>query len=173
MFLFINDLCKIDQIFSEHFIFLIYFNWRIIASQCCVGFCHTSIWMSHRYTYIPSLLNLLLTFLSTPPRQVITGHQAEVPALYGNFTLAICFTHCNRHISMLLSQFVSSSPSLAMSISLFSESLAALQTSSSIPFFQIPYTCINIWCFSLSDFLHSRLIHLTATDLNSFIFMAE
>ena len=71
-----------------------------------------------------------------------------------------------------LSSFIFS-PSLAMSISLFSESLAALQTSSSIPFFQIPYTCINIWCFSLSDFLHSRLIHLTATDLNSFIFMAE
>ena len=27
------------------------FNWRIIALQCCVDFCHTSIWISHRYTY--------------------------------------------------------------------------------------------------------------------------
>ena len=25
-------------------------NWRIIALQCCVGFCHTSTWISHRYT---------------------------------------------------------------------------------------------------------------------------
>ena len=34
------------------------FNWRIIALQDCVGFCHTSAWISHRYTYVPSLLNL-------------------------------------------------------------------------------------------------------------------
>ena len=30
------------------------FNWRIISSQYCVGFCHTSTWISHRYTSIPS-----------------------------------------------------------------------------------------------------------------------
>ena len=34
------------------------FNWRIIALQYVVGFCHISTWISHRYTYIPSLLNL-------------------------------------------------------------------------------------------------------------------
>ena len=34
------------------------FNWRIIAFQCCVDFCHTSTWISHRYTYVPLLLNL-------------------------------------------------------------------------------------------------------------------
>lgn len=96
------------------------FNWRAIAPQCCVDFCHTSTWMSHRYTYIPALLNLPLTFFSTPPLQVVTGRQAKVPALYSNFTLAIYFTHCNTYISMLPSQFVSSSPSLAVSISLFS-----------------------------------------------------
>ena len=42
--------------------FLLYdlfiFNWRIIALQDCVGFCHTSTWISHRYTYVPSLLKL-------------------------------------------------------------------------------------------------------------------
>ena len=43
------------------------FNWRIIALQCCAGFCHTSTWISHRYTYVPSLLNLLPTSLSIPP----------------------------------------------------------------------------------------------------------
>ena len=31
---------------------LIIFNWKIIASQYCVGFCHTSTWISHRYIYI-------------------------------------------------------------------------------------------------------------------------
>ena len=33
------------------------FNWRIMALQCCIGFCHTSPWVSHRYTYDPSLVN--------------------------------------------------------------------------------------------------------------------
>ena len=30
----------------------------MIALQCCVGFCHTSTWISHRYIYALSLLNL-------------------------------------------------------------------------------------------------------------------
>ena len=34
------------------------FNWRIIALQYCLGFCHTSTWIRHRYTYVPSLLTL-------------------------------------------------------------------------------------------------------------------
>ena len=39
--------------------FLIYFfNWRIIALQNSVVFCHTSIRIIHRYTHVPSLPNL-------------------------------------------------------------------------------------------------------------------
>ena len=34
------------------------FNWMIIALQYCVGFCHVSTWITHRYTYVPSLLKL-------------------------------------------------------------------------------------------------------------------
>ena len=40
------------------FVFKFFFNWRIIALQNFLVFCQTSTWMSHRYTYIPSLLNL-------------------------------------------------------------------------------------------------------------------
>ena len=40
------------------FLNLFNFNWRIIALQYCVGFCHTAAWISHRYTYVPSLWNL-------------------------------------------------------------------------------------------------------------------
>ena len=32
----------------------IIFNWRIIALQCCVGFCYTWMWINHRYAYVPS-----------------------------------------------------------------------------------------------------------------------
>ena len=41
-----------------------FFNWRIIALQCYVGFCHTAVWFSHKYTYVPSLLNLFPILLS-------------------------------------------------------------------------------------------------------------
>ena len=34
---------------------LFIFNWRIIALQCSVGFCHTSTWINHRYTAVPPL----------------------------------------------------------------------------------------------------------------------
>ena len=31
------------------------FIWRIIALQCCGGFCHTSTGIGHRHTHVPSL----------------------------------------------------------------------------------------------------------------------
>ena len=37
---------------------LFIFSWRIIVLQYGKSFCHTSTWISHRYTYVPSLLNL-------------------------------------------------------------------------------------------------------------------
>ena len=39
----------------------IFFNWRIIALKYGVGFCRMSTWISHRYAYVPSLLNLTPT----------------------------------------------------------------------------------------------------------------
>ena len=36
----------------------LFFYWRIIALQNFISFCQTSTWISHRYTYIPSLMNL-------------------------------------------------------------------------------------------------------------------
>ena len=35
------------------------FNWRIITLQNCDGFCHTSVWIGHRYTCVPFILNTL------------------------------------------------------------------------------------------------------------------
>ena len=45
-------------------------------------------------------------YIPIPPIQVITEHQAELPALYRRFPLANYFAHCNLHMSILLSQFI-------------------------------------------------------------------
>ena len=39
------------------FSLFICFNWRIITLRQCDGFCHTSVWISLRYTCVPSILN--------------------------------------------------------------------------------------------------------------------
>ena len=42
-----------------HIYLFFFFNILLIfALHYCVGFCHSSTWISHRYTYVPSLLNL-------------------------------------------------------------------------------------------------------------------
>ena len=61
---------------------------RIIALQCCVVFCHTMIWISYKYTNIPSLL----TLPPTPPHstpQSVTEHQVALPVLHSNLLLAV------------------------------------------------------------------------------------
>ena len=42
-------------IFKKNYIFL---NWRVIALQNFVVLCQISTWISHRWIYVPSLLNL-------------------------------------------------------------------------------------------------------------------
>ena len=44
--------CSSVQGLSLKFIF----NWRRIALKCCLGFLHTTTWISHKYTYIESSL---------------------------------------------------------------------------------------------------------------------
>ena len=43
-----------------------FLNWKIIALQCCVGFCHIATWISCKHIYIdisiPSLLSVLYNF---------------------------------------------------------------------------------------------------------------
>ena len=97
---------------SSIYIFKFVFNWKIIALQCCVGFCHTSTWGNHRYTYVPSL-NLPPTSHLIPPLEVVTAgdwapcvmQQLPIPCLfytwsciYVKATLSTCpflsFPHC-------------------------------------------------------------------------------
>ena len=79
-----------------HFLNLI-FNWMKIVLQCCIGFCHTTVQISHNYIQIPSLL-CLPPLHPIPPLQVITEHQAGLLVLYSNFPLVIYFTHDSVYI---------------------------------------------------------------------------
>jgi len=69
------------------FICFIIFNWRIIVSQCCIGFCCTPPRDQSCHIHTPSLLSL--PFPSHPPLQVITECQAGLPVLYNSFPLVI------------------------------------------------------------------------------------
>ena len=68
----------------------IYFNWSIITLQYCDGFCHTSIWIVHGYTCVPSLLKPLplpslplpsLPFPSPPLPSRLSEHRVWVPCV--------------------------------------------------------------------------------------------
>ena len=74
----------------------LFFNWRIIALQCGVGF--------YMYTFIPSLLSL--PHLSPPHPSGSSQHWAELPVLYSRLPLVICFTHDSVYMSMPLSPFM-------------------------------------------------------------------
>ena len=101
------------------FLFSFVFNWKIIALQYCVSFCHTSTWISHKYAYVPSLLNLPPIQLSIPPSRSSPGPSFGFLVSFSKFPLAIYFAYGNVYVSMLLPQFVPPSPSLTMSTSLF------------------------------------------------------
>ena len=64
-----RDQTRVPCIDRQILFFLInlFFNWRIIALQNCVGFCQASPWISHRYTCVSSLLNLPPTSHPIPP----------------------------------------------------------------------------------------------------------
>ena len=55
----------LPTMFYFHLLIFFFFCWRIIALQCCISFLHTTTWISHKYTYAPSLFNFLPT--SHPP----------------------------------------------------------------------------------------------------------
>ena len=48
-----------------------FYTWRIIALQCYIGFCHTTTWISHKYTYVPSLLNLPPSTMPSYPSRLL------------------------------------------------------------------------------------------------------
>ena len=158
--------------------FLYFFDWRIIALQNFVVFCHTSTRISHRYTHVPSLASPSPSHL-----QAVSEPLFEFPESYGKFPLPTCFTHgiVNFYVSLPIHLPFSLLPShLAhKSVLYVSFSIATLKINSSVPSFQIPYIYVSIqylyfsfWLTSLC-IMGSSFVHLIRTDSNAFLFMAE
>ena len=77
-------------------------NWRINALQYRAGFCRTLTCISHRYTYIPSSLNLPPTSHLPPPLSVVIEHWLELPESHIKFPPSIHTTYGSVYIPMLL-----------------------------------------------------------------------
>ena len=69
--------------------------------------------------------------------------------LYSRFLLVIYFIHISVYMSILISQFIPPPPpplsplGVHMFVLYICVSISALQTGSSVPFFEIPHICIN------------------------------
>ena len=143
------------------FLFNFFFNWRIIALQNFAVFCQTSTWISHGYTYIPSLLNLPPISLPILPLEVDTEPLSEFPEPYSKMPLAIYFTYGDVS-SMLLFPYVSPSPPLSpcpqvYSLCLFFHCCPASKFFSTILLASV-YIYDRIWYLSFSFWLTSLCI---------------
>ena len=112
---------------------LFIFNWRIIALQCCDGFCHTSKWISHKHTYVRSLFNLPPTPSHLSRLSQSTGF--ELPESRSKFPLSIYFTYGNVCFSATLSVYTTLSFPLWVhkSVLCVCISFAVLHIGSSVP----------------------------------------
>ena len=111
---------------------IIYFNWRLITLQHCVGFCHTLTWINHGCTCFSPVPP---TFLPIPSLWVVPVHWLWVPCYMHWTWLVICLTYGNIHVSVLFSQIFLPVPSPTESKSLFFTPVSLLSCRSSLPSF--------------------------------------
>ena len=111
-------MCRITFSFPEHFLssvccdskclhFLCFSLFFQLEENCftCVGFCCTTSWISHKYTYTPP------SWASLPPSPL--GHHIApswAPCAIQQLSAAICLHVVMYILSVLLSQFIQPSP---------------------------------------------------------------
>ena len=79
-----------------------FFNWRITALQRCVGFCRTTIQISHKSTHRSPLCWASLPQTPTFSPLGVTGHEAGLPVLHSRLLPAVYFA-CGIDVSATLS----------------------------------------------------------------------
>ena len=157
-------------IFGLHF----FFNWRVVALQCCVGFCHAATWsatgihmspLSWTPFPFPALphpsrlsQNTGFSFLCHRANSRLVSILHMVVCMFPYYPLSLC------HPLLL--------PLCPQVCSLCLVSISALQIGSSAPSFSIPYTCVYMQYLSLFFWLTSlfRFIYLIRTDWNEVCF---
>ena len=163
-------------------IFLIYFNWRLITLQYCIGFAihqHESTTGIHMFPILnpplpsPSLYHPSGSSQCTSPKH---------PASCIKPGLAIRFLYYIIHVSMPFSQIIPPSPSPTESKRLFYTSVSLLLSHIQVyryhlSKFHIYVLVYCIWCFSFwltsLCIIGSSFIHLIRTNSNVFFLMAE
>ena len=105
----------VAMILFKNFLFI--FNWRIIALQYCVGFCHIWTWISQVYICLLPL-EPPSNLLSHPSRLSQSSGLSSLHHIANSHWLSIL--HMVMCVSMLLSEFISTSPSTIVSTNLFS-----------------------------------------------------
>ena len=112
----------------------IFFNWRIIALQNFVVFCHTSARISHRYTHIVSPPDPAPISLPTPPFSLLRApvwvpHIIQQILFYTCYCKFLCYSLHTSPLSLL------SSHPVHRSVLHVCFSIAALQINSSVSSF--------------------------------------
>ena len=82
-------LLKLKILYHRIFFATLFFNWRIIVLQNFVVFCQTWIRISHRYTYVPPLLNLSSISSPISPLRIVTEPLFEFSESQSKFPLAV------------------------------------------------------------------------------------
>ena len=133
------------------------FYWNVIALQCCVNLCCATVWISCMHIYIPSLLSLPVT-LHTHPTPL--GHhraQSWAHCVIQQFPTG----YCSVYMSVLLSEFFSSSPPPPVSTNPFSMSVPLFLPCRALKIFFVLLMLLFLyyvyWYWFVFILLHSKV----------------
>ena len=152
-----KDLCQQSDVFAVFFFLNIYFNWRLITLQYCIGFAihwHESATGVHVFP----ILNPLPPFSPSHPSGSSQCTSPKHPASYIETGLVICFTYDNVHVSMPFSQIIPPSPSSTESKSLFYTSVSLLLSHIQVYHYHLSKFHIYALVYCIGVFL-SGLLH--------------